>query len=200
MKTLLTMLAGVVLLLPAYAQKPVKAPDLGDYPFWSAKKQARAKPFVPGLNAVLQLTAEQTEKIGKAKDEIMNSPDVRDALKAGKTDTTARATLEAAQKKLHETVLGILTTGQKDLIEKINTAYIEVAQKAVGDKQADLDSNKGNKEEQAKLRVAIEEKTIADFSAKLATILSKEQKEAFDKAAEEAKKRDADTTKKKPSK
>jgi hypothetical protein len=191
---------GLACVLPTYAQKTAKAPDVGDYPFWSAKKQARAKPFVPGLNAVLQLTAEQAQQIEKARTEIMGSDDVKEAMKAGKTDAGARTTLDAAQKKLHETVTGVLTAAQKDLIEKINAMYVETAQKVADDKQADFAATKGNKEEQQKLRAAIEEKTAADFQTKLAGLLNKAQQEALAKAAEEAKKRAADTTKKKPSK
>ncbi len=201
MKTLLSMIAALILLSPAYAQKK-KVAEVGDYPFWSTTKQPRTKAFVPGLNAVLQLTAEQTEQINKAKEEILGTDEVKAAIKAGKAaDANARSTVETAQKKLHEKVESILSPNQKSLIEKINNAYTNARSNAVEAKQADFTSNKGNKEALAKIQAEIQEKTASEFNSKLTSILNVEQKAAFDKATEEEKKRAADSSKvKKPGK
>lgn len=195
MKALPGMIALFLFLSPVYAQK-VKVAYVGDFPFWASKKQPHVKPYVPGLNAVLLLTKEQTEKIGQAKDETLGSDSVKEAMKAGKTDPKAREVIEAAQKQLYEKVNGILTGAQKELIEKVNAAYGDAQAAAVEAKQADFASAKGNKEEMAKIRAAIEEKAAADFSSKLTSLLSKEQQDALQKAADEAKKRAADSPKK----
>jgi hypothetical protein len=201
MKTLLTMIAVLVVLSPAYAQK-TKTPDVGDYPFWSTTKQPHARPFIPGLNAVLQLTAEQTEQINKAKEEILGADDVKAAIKAGKVaDANARSVVETANKRLHEKVESILTPKQKDLIEKVNATFTDVRKSVTEAKQADFAAAKGNKEEMAKLQAEVQEKTASEFNSKLTSLLSAEQKTALDKAAEEEKKRAANSSKtKKPGK
>ena len=48
------------------AEKQKKA-DITGFPFWKSEKQPHAAPFVPGLNAALELTDAQREQIADAQ-------------------------------------------------------------------------------------------------------------------------------------
>src|SRR4051812_38481562 len=85
-RTALTLTALVLAAAPALAQKKV---ELIDFPFWTAPKQPHAKPFVPGLQAALELTSEQVEKVLAARAATVDSPEVR-TLKS-KNDPSATA-------------------------------------------------------------------------------------------------------------
>src|SRR5262249_21646203 len=108
-----------------------KALSVGDYPFWASKKRPEAPQFVPGLNAILQLTPAQVEQIATARNEVNGDEAVKAARSVSKNDPSvtqeqrdkARAVVEAASAKLRERVAGILTPEQTALIAKVNGAY-----------------------------------------------------------------------------
>ncbi|MCI0704094.1 MAG: hypothetical protein L0241_23805, partial [Planctomycetia bacterium] len=74
-RTILTLTALALFSTPALAQKKPEKPELIDFPFWTAPKTPHAKAFVPGLQAALQLTPEQVEKILAARSATIDSPE-----------------------------------------------------------------------------------------------------------------------------
>jgi hypothetical protein len=191
----LTLTAVVLSATPALAQKK---PELTNFPFWSAPKQPHAQAFVPGLQAALELTPDQVEKILAARAATIDSPEIR-ALKSKKDPNatadeiaTGAAKRAEATEKLYKEVDGILTKDQKALIEKINDAYAKVAAEVGEDFQPKIAAAKGNAEDQAALRKEMREAVAAAFDKKLDAILTADQKAAVKKAAEEEKKRAAD--------
>lgn len=203
-QTTLALSAACLLAAPAFAQK--KPAELTDFPFWTAPKQPHARPFVPGLQAALGLTAEQVQKILAARAETTDSPEIQ-ALKSKKdpnatADELAAAAAKRAEaaEKLHKAVAGILTKDQKALIEKINDAYAKVAAEVGEDFQAKFAAAKGNPEDMAAVKKEAAEALAAAFGKKLDGVLTAEQKKAVEKAAEEEKKRAANSDKPKPKK
>jgi hypothetical protein len=184
----LSVLTVVVLAGPSPAADK-KPSQLREFPFWSSPKQPHTGAFVPGLQAALQLTPEQMEKIEAACRETIDKPENK-----GKNAPGAAA----ARDKLFETVNGILSADQKKLIEKVNDAYARAISDLQDDFQPQFASTKGNPDEGAKVREAYHKAVIESFEKKLDGILSNEQRAALKKAAEEAKKRTGD--KKKPNK
>jgi hypothetical protein len=174
-----------------------KRPDVGDFPFWTAPKNPHARPFVPGLNAVLLLSDEQSRKITTAREEILGTEEVRTASRKDPNSTEAQRTanhkvVTEATAKLHEKVAGILTAGQKALIEKIDAAHVEVTRATFDEFEANFGAAKGNEEATTRLHKEVREKIAADFGKKLDGILTAEQKEALKKAAAAEKRREAE--------
>lgn len=189
----------------AVAQKEKKRPDVGNFPFWTAKKTARVGPFVPGLNVVLMLTDEQKEKIVAARQETIGSDAVVAAGRALKTDPNAseaqkeaaRKVVEEARAQLDAKVAAILTPEQKSLIEKINALYAEVQESVRAEFQGQFVAAKGNEQEAARVQKEFREKAAAQFANRLIGILTPEQRTAIEVAAAEEKKREAEATTKK---
>lgn len=204
-RTVLALAAAALFAAPAPAQK--KKPELGDFPFWSAPKNPHARAFVPGLQAAIGLTAEQTEKILAARAETIDSPEVR-ALKSkndpnATADELAKASAARAEamEKLFKAVDGVLTKDQKALIEKVNDAYAKVVAEVSEDFAPKFAAAKGNAEDTAALRKEQVEAIKAAFEKKLDAVLSNEQRAAVSKAAEEeAKRATANKDKPKPKK
>src|SRR4051812_6807082 len=128
--TVLALVAAALFAVPASAQKK---PEVGDFPFWSAPKTPHARAFAPGLQAALELTPEQVEKILAARAATVDSPEVRALKSKGDPNATADELAKAnaarteAMEKLFKAVDEILTKDQKALIEKVNDAYAKVA-------------------------------------------------------------------------
>ena len=209
MKTHLSLLA----LLTIVSSLSLAAPEKGakekggggiDYPFWSAKKRPEAPQFVPGLNAILQLTPQQQEQIATARSEMANDEEVKAARSISKSDPSvtqeqrdkARATVDAANARLREKVAAILTPEQKALIAKVNEAY-QAAVDEIGtvyeEKFATIKADPA-----ARKRVQDEKNqdTEDHFLHKLDTLLTPAQKDAMTKAAEEDQRRAAAAPKK----
>ncbi len=203
-RTVLVLAAAGLFTAPAFAQKKA---ELQDFPFWTAPKTPHAKAFVPGLQAALELTPEQVEKILAARTATVDSPEVR-ALKSkndpnATADELATATAKRAEatEKLFKEVEAILTKDQKSLIEKINDGYAKTAAEVGEGFQANFAAAKGNAEEMAKARKEYGEAVVAAFDKKLDGILSTDQKTAVKKAAEvEAKRAAENKDKPKPKK
>lgn len=197
----LAVAAVVAFTSPALAQK--KPAELIDFPFWTAPKQPHARAFVPGLQAALQLTPEQAEKIMAARAETVDSPEIRGLKSKNDPNATADELAKAAAaraeagEKLFKAVDGILTKDQKALIEKINDSYAKLAAEVGEEFQPKFVAAKGNAEDTAALRKEQAEALVAAFGKKLDGLLSADQKKAVDAAAAEAKKR-ADANKDKP--
>lgn len=185
LRVALTLIAGVFLAGPSAAAEK-KPPQLRDFPFWTAPKNPHARAFVPGLQAALQLTPEQAEKIEAACQETIDQPNAK-----GKNAPGAAA----AQQKVHELVAGILTADQKKQIEKVNDAYGRVVSDVGEEFQPQYASAKGNAEEAAKIRLAQQKAVAETFEKKLDGILSNEQREAVKKKAEVEKKREEENKK-----
>lgn len=189
----------------AVAQKEKKRPDVGNFPFWTAKKTARVGPFVPGLNAVLMLTDEQKEKIAAAREETIGSEAVIAAGRTLKTDPNAseaqkeaaRKMIEDARAQLDAKVAAILTPEQKALIEKINALYAEVQESVRAEFEAQFVAAKGNKEEMGRVQNEFRERAAAQFAHRLIGILTPEQRTAMEAAAAAEKKREAEAAAKK---
>lgn len=197
-RTALVLAAAALFAAPAAAQKKA---ELHDFPFWTAPKTPHAKAFVPGLQAALELTPEQVEKILAARAATVDSPEVRALKQKGDPKATADELAQAAAKraeateKLHKEVAAILTKEQKALIEKINDAYAKISAEVGMEFQPSIAASKGNAEEIAKLRKEQAEAIVAAFDKKLGAVLSAEQKAAVKKAAEAEAKRAANTEK-----
>jgi hypothetical protein len=195
-RTALVLAAAVFFTTPAFAQKE-KKPAMPDFAFWSAPKTPHAKAFVPGLQAALELTPEQTEKILAAMEKTINSPEIRALKRKGDPDATADELAKGNQKraeaseKLYKEIDTILTRDQKGLIEKINDAYAKVISEVGEDFQPKFVAAKGNAEDTAKLRKEQAEAIKTAFEKKLDGVLSNDQRAAVKKAAEEEAKRAA---------
>ena len=200
-----TLTAALLLAAPAAAQKQKKA-ELTDFPFWTAPKTPHARAFVPGLQAALNLTPAQVEKIVAARESTVDSEEIRALKRKGDPKATADELAQAAAKraeaaeKLHEKVEAILTKDQKALIEKLNDAYAKVIADVGAQYQADFEAAKGNAEETARLRKEQRDAIAETFTKKLDAVLSTEQRAAVKKAAEIEAKRAADSNKVKPNK
>src|SRR4051812_41633552 len=116
----LVAVAAVLSATPVFAQKEKKA-DLSGFPFWSAPKTPHARAFAPGLNAALELTPEQVEKIAAAIDSTVGDPELRNLPNKGDPNATpdelakAGAKRAEAAEKLYKEIDKILTTDQKAL-------------------------------------------------------------------------------------
>jgi hypothetical protein len=205
MKTplVISLIAGLIALTTISAAEK-KASTVGDYPFWTSKKRGYVGQFVPGLNAVLQLTDAQREQIAAAREEMANDESIKAARGISKSDPTvtaeqrdkARAVIEAATTRLREKVATILTPGQKDLIEKINAAHaaaLEDTGIVYAEKFASVKAD-----EAARRRIQEEKNQDIEeqFFHKLDGILTASQKEAMARAAEEEERSAAAATKK----
>src|SRR5437762_427297 len=84
-------LAGISALTAQGAADKQKSPNVTDYSFWSAKKRGSVAQFVPGLNAVLQLTDAQKEQIATAREEVSNDEAVKAARQISKNDPAVTA-------------------------------------------------------------------------------------------------------------
>src|SRR5258708_2539776 len=130
-RIVLGLVAVAFFAVPAPAQKE-KKPTLDNFPFFSAPKQPHAHAFVPGLQAALELTPQQIEKIVAAQDSTVNSEEIRNLPRKGDPKATADEFAKAnakraeATEKLYKEVDAILTKDQKALIEKINDSYAKV--------------------------------------------------------------------------
>lgn len=190
-------LIGITALSPLGAAEKQKKSDIGGFPFWTSAKRGHVNQFVPGLNAALQFTDAQQEQISAANAEFSNDEGVKAARSISKNDPNvtadqrdkARATLEAANTRLHEKINAILTPEQKALVEKINAAYAAAMEDTgivYADKFATVKAD-----EAARRRIQEEKNQDIEeqFLHKLDGILSPGQKEAMTRAAAEEEQR-----------
>ena len=196
---LTTLLAAITALATVGAAEKQKASSLGDYPFWTSKKRASTGQFVPGLNAVLQITDAQRAQIAAARDEMANDEGAKAVRGLPKNDPSvtaeqrekARAAMEAATARMNAKVTAILTAEQKTLIEKINAAYAAAAEDVgiiYADKFASVKAD-----EAARKRLQDDKNTDTEehFYRKLDALLTPAQKAAMKRAAAEETERNA---------
>jgi Spy/CpxP family protein refolding chaperone len=195
---LMVVAAGLFLVVaPAEAQKE-KKPSLppGDL-FFTMKGQpfAMERTF-PGVVGALLLTDEQKLKLHAALDETVRSEAVQSAGKTVKTDPNAteaqkeeaRKLIQEARAKLQQQVAGILTQEQKTLVERLNTAAVEAHQVAREKLEAEFIAAKGDKPKTEEVQKKVREEAVAEFSRKLVGLLTAEQRQGLEKAAEQQKK------------
>lgn len=193
-RTALALTAAALFAAPASAQKKA---ELNDFPFWTAPKTPHARAFVPGLQAALELTSEQVEKILAARAETVDSSALRALKQKGDPNATADELAKAAAarseatEKLHKAVGEILTKDQKAMIEKLNDTYARVASDVASDFQPEFAAAKGNAEVTADLRKKQAEVLAETYGKKLDAVLTADQRAAVKKAAEEEAKRAA---------
>lgn len=184
---------GIMSVASVAAAEKEKRADVSDYPFWSAPKRGHVAPFVPGLNAVLDLTDAQKQQIAAARDEMLNDDAVKAARGISKSDPTltdeqrdkARAAVEAAAARIHEKVAAILTVEQKAMIENINGAYSEATKQVGATYQVKFESVKVGREERMRMQQSQREEVEALFRSRLDEMLSPAQKEAMAAAAQQ---------------
>ncbi len=167
------LIAVAALIVPTASAADKKPASLRDFPFWSAPKQPHARAFVPGLNAVLGITADQAEKIEAACRETIDQPEAR-----------VKGSGSKAVEKAHQLVAEILTAEQKKKIETINALYAKVLAATAKEFQGDFIDAKGNDEETKRIRERQAEAIREGFQEKLATVLSKDEMKAVKAAAE----------------
>lgn len=208
-RLLIALLTGFTAFPILDAAEKQKASPGDDFPFWSAKKRGYVGQFVPGLNAVLQLTDSQREQMTAARNEMSGDEAVKAARSIAKSDPNvtaeqrdkARATIDAANARFREKVAAILTPDQKALIEKINASYAAAAEETgivYADKFASVKAD-----EAARRRIQEEKNQDMEeqFLHKLDGILTATQKDAMNRAAQEEEERAATTaTTRKPAK
>jgi len=209
MKIHLSFIALVIILSSlclAAPEKTVKEKGAGpiDYPFWSSKKRPDAPEFVPGLNAILQLTPAQQEQIAAARNEIGNDESLKAARSISKNDPSvtqeqrdkARAAVDAANTRLREKVAAILTPEQKALIAKVNAAYQATLDEIGTVYEEKFASIKADPAARQRVQQEKNQDTEDHFLHKLDTLLTPAQKDAMTKAAEEEQRRGAASPKK----
>lgn len=176
-------LATLVLGSIGAAEKEKRA-DVSDYPFWNAPKRGHVAPFVPGLNAVLDLTDAQKQQISAARDEMQADAAVQAARSISKSDPSvtaderdkARAVVEAAAAQMHGKVSAVLTVEQKAMIENINGAYAEAAKQIGATYQEKVGAVKVGPEERRRMQQSQREEVDALFRSRLDEMLTPEQK------------------------
>lgn len=178
----------VSLSLVSLVEAQAKKPAIGNFPFWSQPKQEFSDQLVPGLNAALLLSDEQIVKLQEARRETIDNEQLRG--KKDKSVELPEAEREARRKATQEAytnlrtkVSNILTTEQRTLIEQINAAHLEVTNAASDEFGPQLTGAKGNDDLQKRLQQEKRDRIAANFKAKLESILSPNQKVAWEAAA-----------------
>jgi Spy/CpxP family protein refolding chaperone len=184
----LSIIVIVSLCLSTLAEAQAKKPAIGNFPFWSQPKQEFSDQFVPGLNAALLLSDEQIVKLHEARRETIDNEQLR-----GKKDKSVeipeserearRKATQEAYTNLRTKVSNILTAEQRTLIEQINAAHLEVTKAASDEFGPQLTGAKGNDDLQKRLQQEKRDRIAANFKAKLESILSPNQKAAWEQAA-----------------
>lgn len=180
------------LALPVLAEKH-KATDLAGFPLlWTAKKTPLAGPFIPGLNAALQLSEEQKERLLTAREEILQNEKLQQLgakVKSNPNATEAeRDAVQQAQAQARDQfkarVESILTAGQRTLVEQLNTVFDESLTAAQEAYRGQIEQvTKTDKARLEELRREVRETAVKNFKTRLEGMLTKEQWAALQKAA-----------------
>lgn len=180
------------LALPALAEKQ-KSTDLSGFPLlWSAKKTPLATPFIPGLNAALLLSEEQKERLLTAREEILQNEKLQQLgakVKSNPNATEAeRDAVQQAQAQARDQfkarVESILTTGQRTLVEQLNTVFDESLTAAQEAYRGQIEQvTKTDKARLEELRREVRETAVKNFKTRVEGMLTKEQWAALQKAA-----------------
>ncbi len=188
----LSILVILSLSLATLTEAQAKKPAIGNFPFWSVPKQEFADQLVPGLNAALLLSDEQIVKLQEARRETIDNEQLRGKKIKDSNVTVSDAEREARNKKTQEAyaslktkVSNILTAEQRTLIEQINAAHLEVTTAASEEFGSQFAGSKGNDELQKRLQQEKRDRVASNFKSKLESLLSPNQKAAWEKAAAE---------------
>lgn len=149
----------------------------------------------PGIVGALLLTDEQKQQLHAARDETIDTEEVRAAGRKVKGDPDAteadrqkaRELMTKARAQLEQRVATILTEEQKTLVARISTAATESRKAAYEALQSEFSGAKGDDEKTANLRNQLTEKARADFALRMNRTLTPEQEAAYQKAAADQK-------------
>jgi hypothetical protein len=194
MKTHLLLVPCVATMLAiggAPAAEKQKSATVSGYPFWTAPKRGPVTEFVPGLDAVLNLTEAQKAQIAAAYAEMMDDATVKAARGLSKNDPSvtteqreaARAAIDAATARMRSKVDAVLTVEQKAMIENINGAYAAATQEVGATYQVKVASTKIVGEERMRMQQQQRDEVDALFRLKLGEMLTTEQIIAMEAAA-----------------
>ncbi len=191
----LTLLVAVCLsAAPAQAQK-VKKPALppGDL-FFTMKGQPFAlERLAPGIVGALLLTDEQKLELTGALEQTIWSDDVRTAGRTlkGESNLTdvqkveARNVVLQAQKRLRKLVAAVLSDKQKSLIIRIDEATADAHIDARKSLEGEFSAAKGDKFRTEELNRQLREEVRAEMDRSLRDILTTEQRQSMEKAAQQ---------------
>ena len=202
-RTLIALTLAVFVATPAaFAQKEKKA-SIGNFPFWPAMKgDGKTGQYLPGLNAALQFTDEQIQKINTAQHETLGGEEfkargvkAKDPNASAAERDAARAAYEKAQIELNDRVSRVLTSEQQALIAKIGATHSEARASMSDELQNRYATVKGDKEALLKLQDEFKEKLETEFLTRINSYLTPAQRAAREKAAEEEKAAAANTVK-----
>ena len=162
--------------------------------FFSLKGQPFAlERLIPGIQAALLLTEDQKRKLTEALEGTIWSEPVKSAGRKLKADpngndartSEAKKVIEEAHARLHEQVAGTLTQEQKNLIVRINAAAAEAHVNARKKLEIEFTADKADKSRQEQLNRELRKAAQIELSNILTAILSADQREAMERAAQE---------------
>jgi Spy/CpxP family protein refolding chaperone len=190
-------LVALFLVLGAAQAQKEKKPALppGDL-FFTMKGQPFALERVfPGVQGALLLTDEQKQKLFKALEDTIASKAVQSAGRTIKADPDAteaqkeeaRKVIQEARTRLQKQVASVLTQEQKTVIERLNTAATEAHVAAREKLEAEFTAAKGDKTRMEEVNKKMREEAKAEFNRKLAGLLTAEERQGLEKAAQQQK-------------
>jgi Spy/CpxP family protein refolding chaperone len=183
-------------LSPAQAQKE-KQPGLppGDLFFVMKGQPFALERVFPGVQGALLLTDAQKQRLFKALEETTWSETIRSAGRTFKADPNAtaaqkeeaRKVIQEARTRLQQQVAGLLTQEQKTLIDRLNAAAAEAHLAAREKLEAEFTAAKGDKTRLEEVNEKMREEAQAEFNRKLPGLLTAEQRQGLEKAAQQQK-------------
>ncbi|MFN4258149.1 MAG: hypothetical protein ACK4RK_02555 [Gemmataceae bacterium] len=178
---------------PALAQKEKKLTlPPGDLFFVMKGRPVALERVAPGIQGALLLTDDQKQKLLEALEETRWSEAVRSAGQTLKADPNAteaqkaeaRQVIENAHAKLQQHLATVLTQEQKTLINRLNAAAQESHQSAREKFEAEFTAAKGNDTLMEEVNKKMRKEAQEEFNRKLAGILTPEQRQGLEQAAE----------------
>ncbi len=184
----------------AEGQKSKKAAlPPGDLFFTLKGRPFALERIVPGIQAALLFTDEQKLKLTEALEYTIWSERVKSAGMTLKTDPNltdaganeARKIVDEARARLEKQVAGILSQEQKALIGRLNQASAEAHIAARKKLELEFTADKRDKLRQEELNRQMREEVRAELNREVQGILSADQYQAMEKAAQQQKEAEA---------
>lgn len=190
----------------AQAQKE-KKPTLppGDLFFTMKGRPFALERVVPGIQGALLLSDEQKQALFKALEETTWSEAVRSAGRTIKADPNAteaekeqaRTVIQEARARLEQQVDAVLTLEQKQLIDRLNAVAREAHQAAREKLEAEFIAAKGDKTRTEELNKQMRKQARVECERRLLELLTAEQRQGLEKAAQRQKEAEQAAAKKK---
>lgn len=166
---------------PLLAQRKARGPSLFS---------AQVKKAVPGIDAVVSLSAEQKEKYAGLHKAMVASEEYTSAMKtikdkaASKDDRkSASAAIKAAKQALAGKLNEIIGADNATLVSKVNGVVASTQKDLRADYRQKMKEAKNDKEARAALQKEMQGKLASSITEKVHALLSDAQKEAVKKAA-----------------